>query len=478
MSAVGDTLLYRQIAARITERIEQMQYVPGERLPGVRKLSRQFGVSVGTVIQAQHLLEDQGRIEARPRAGYFVRARAPLPAAPEPSRPSTRPTLVSGQAMALRLVQATHQPGVVSFGAAVPAEGFLPVQAERAALRRVVSRYAERATAYAFPPGVMELRVQIARRMADAGCTVDPDEVIITSGCQEALTLALRAVAVPGDVIAIESPTFYGLLQVIESLGLKALEIPTHPDHGISLEALQVVLERWPVKACVLVPNYSNPLGYCMPLARKHALLALLAGHDVPLIEDDIWGDLGFGHERPPAVLAGDRDGRVLYCSSFSKTLSPGLRVGWIVPGRYREPVSYYKYVSNLATATLPQWVVAELLAQGGYDRHLRRVRGEYAAHVARLSDAVAESFPPGTRLTRPQGGCVLWVELPQAVDSLVLYERAQARQISIAPGPMFSATGKYRPFIRLNAALPWGRPVEQAVVVLGDLAHQLAEGD
>lgn len=476
MSASVPGVLYQRVAAQIAERIERMQYAPGERLPGVRKLSRQFGVSVGTVVQAQQLLEDQGRIEARPRAGHFVRARTALPSPPSPSRPQSRPTLVSGQAMALRLVQATHEPGVVSFGAAVPAEGFLPVQAERAALRRTMTHYAERATAYAFPPGVPELRVQIARRMAEAGCAVDPDEVIVTSGCQEALTLALRATTAPGDVVAIESPTFYGLLQVIESLGLKALEVPTDPERGISLEALQVVLERWPVKACVLVANHSNPLGYCMPVERKHALLELLGAHDVPLIEDDIWGDLGFGHERPPAVLAGDRDGRVLYCSSFSKTLSPGLRVGWIVPGRYREPVSYYKYVSNLATATLPQLAVAELLAQGGYERHLRRVRGEYATHVARLSDAVAEYFPPGTRMTRPQGGCVLWVELPHAIDSLALHERARARRISIAPGPMFSATGRYRSFIRLNAALPWGRAVEQAVFILGDLARQLAE--
>ena len=308
--------------------------------------------------------------------------------------------------------------------------------------------------------------------MADAGCQLAPDDIVVTGGCQEALSLALRAVANPGDIIAIESPTFYGLLQVIDSLGMRALEIPTDPNHGMSLDALALAIEQWPVRACVVVPNFSNPLGYCMPPARKQALVSVLARHDIALIEDDVYGELGFSAPRPEAAKAWDEDGRVLYCSSFSKTLAPGLRVGWIAPGRYRERIEYLKYVLNLASPTLPQLAVAEFLERGGYDRHLRQVRGDYARQIARMIQTVGKTFPEGTRVTQPAGGFVLWVELPSGSDAMRLYRQALAERISIAPGPMFSATQKYGNFIRLNCAQPWDERMERAMVTLGRLAH------
>ncbi len=464
--------LYEQVATRLAEQIDEGLYRPGDRLPGVRRLARQFGVSISTIVQAQGLLEDDGHLEARPRSGYYVRAQVwPRPEAPAISRPTVRPMPVTGQELVLRLVQAANEPDFIQLGAAVPAPDFLPTRAIQRALAAAARAGGRELATYQFPPGSPELRRQIARRMADAGCRLTPDEIIITSGCQDALILALRAVASPGDVVVIESPSFYGLLQAIDSLGMKALEIPTDPATGISLEALELALEKWPVRACVLTANFSNPLGCVMPVDKKRALVALLARLDIPLIEDDIYGELGFAGDRPPALRAFDETGGVIYCASFSKSLSPGLRLGWMAPGRWREQIEYLKYVTSLAAPTLSQLAVADFLQHGGYDRHLRQVRGAYARQVAIMTRAVGKYFPEGARVTQPRGGFVLWVELPEKVDALSLCQQALEQRISIAPGPVFSASGKYRNFIRLNCAQPWNDALDRALMIVGRMA-------
>lgn len=468
--------LYEKLAAEVSDKIEQGVYLAGERLPGVRVFSVQNNVSAATAVAVYRKLEDEGFIEARERSGFFVRSR-PRVSIPEPgiSRPGVRPRSITGQQLALQLSKAANLPDTVQLGAAVPGPGFLPSRAVERACANAIRHQRQRVMDYAFPPGVPELRQQIARRMAESGCHVHADEIVITNGCQEAVVLALRAVTSPGDVVAIESPTFYGLLQAIDSLGLKALEIPTHPRDGISLDALQLALEQWPVKACIAVPNYSNPLGYLMPDEQKQQLVALLKKHRVALIEDDVYGDLGFSQRRPSVCKSYDVDGSVLYCSSFSKTLSPGLRVGWIAPGRYQDDVEYLKYVTNLATATAPQLAVADLLGGGAYERHLRKTRGEYARAVERMIEAVDRHFPEGTKVTRPQGGFVIWIELARHIDTFKLSQQLLDQHISIAPGPIFSASQKYRNFMRLSCACHWDHRVERALAVI---ARMIGEQD
>jgi len=468
---------YEQVATEIARQIEQGVYLPGERLPGVRKLSEQCGVSISTVIQAHQLLEDQGLIEARPRSGYYVRARIwQPPEQPAMTAPSPKPTKISGQQLAMELSRATRQEGVVKLGAAVPNYVFLPIRAVNRSLIKVTREQTQRSASYEFPPGSAELRQQIARRMLDANCQISPAEVVITSGCQEALTLCLRAVAKAGDIIALESPTFYGSLQVVESLGLKALEIPTDPQQGISLDALKLAAEQWPIKACVVVSNFNNPMGYCMPDKNKQALVRLLNRYNIPLIEDDVYGDLAFDQHRPCAAKSFDKHNNVLYCSSFSKTVSPGMRVGWIVPGKYQEQIEYLKYISSLATPTLSQLAIADFLQRGGYDRYLRQVRSQYARQVTMITQAITKHFPAGTKVTRPKGGFVVWVELPGKSDSLALFQEAIKNRISIAPGPIFSATGKYGNFIRINCAQPWNDQLEAAMIYLGKLVNAAAQ--
>jgi DNA-binding transcriptional MocR family regulator len=305
----------------------------------------------------------------------------------------------------------------------------------------------------------------------DSGCNLSADEVIITSGCQEALASSLRALTQPGDTVIVDSPSFYGSLQAIEACGLKVLELPTHPEQGISLEAMELALEQWPVKACLITPTFNNPLGYTMPDDRKARLVELLARFDMPLIEDDIYGDLGYETPRPRTLKSFDKAGRVILCSSFSKTLAPGLRVGWVAPGRYASRVMHMKYISSMSSATLPQLAVADFISRGGYDRHLKKVRAVYQRGRDYLLEWITRYFPDGTRVSNPQGGYLLWIELPETVNSMALTTAAMEQGIGVAPGELFSSTGKYNHHIRLNYADCPTAKIEKGVKLVGGIA-------
>lgn len=465
---------YEQLAERLREDIRNGVYPPGQRLPSVRRMAAQHQLSIATCIAAYRRLEAQGWAEARPQSGFYAQQPATLPPAACQTCQNEAPGEVSTGDRIARLLRTTLRKDVLNLGSAIPHTDFLPLRDMQTSLGRVMRHDAASMGRYGDFRGDERLRVQIARRAMDAGCQFHPDEVIITTGCQEALMLALRATTSPGDVVAIESPIFFGTLQLIESLGLKALEIPTDPQTGMSPDALELALERWPVKACLFSSNFSNPSGALMPDEHKRRIVRLLAAREVALIEDDIYGELAFAAERPRVAKAFDRDGRVLLCSSFSKTIGPGLRVGWIVPGRWRRTVEQLKYGTTLATALPPQLALADYLQSGRWERHLARVRRQYADNLARLQSAVARAFPPGTRCTRPQGGFILWVELPEGCDATLIEDRALEAGISISPGPLFSPQGKYRNCIRLIAALPWNAHLDAALGELGRLAHTM----
>lgn len=467
--------LYEQVADNITRLIERGTYRPGDRIPSVRQLSQRHGISISTVLQAYYLLEDRGLIEARPQSGYYVRAHLPS-ALPEPSisTPVLDPTQVNVRDLAMRMLHDTMNPHLLQLGAAIPHPDLLATRKLNRIMASIARHAASESSLYEFPPGWEPLRVQIAQRALHSGCELAPDDIVITSGCVEAMDLCLRAVCRPGDTVAIESPIYYGILQDLESLGLRALEIPTHPRYGINLEALRFAIEHTSVRACLVISNFNNPLGSCIPDEYKKELVALLAQHDIPLIENDIYGELYFSEHRPTVAKAYDRKGLVMLCSSFSKDLAPGYRVGWVAPGRFKSTIEWLKFTSSVATATLPQWAIAEFISSGGYEHHLRRIRRAYAERIARLTQAIERYFPAGTKVTRPGGGFVLWVELPESVDSLELYGMALNIGITLAPGLLFSANQGYRHFVRLNAAY-WSDQAERAIQQLGELILELA---
>jgi DNA-binding transcriptional MocR family regulator len=290
-------------------------------------------------------------------------------------------------------------------------------------------------------------------------------------------------VAQPGDIIITESPTFTCYLQLIEQLGLMALEIPTDPSVGIDLSLLEEALfnstwRRNRVAACLLNPTFHNPLGFDMPLKRKQELVELLVAHQIPVIEDDIYGDLHFGPNRPVPLKRFDHTGMVLYCSSFSKTLAPDFRVGWIMPGRYQEQIARLQFNASIARSKLPQLIVADFLEHGNFDRHLRRLRGALSHQLASTARAIGRYFPDGTKLTAPNGGYILWVELDEAIDGMELYQRAKAENIFIIPGVISTSTGRFKNCIRISCGTPWNEAMEQGMERLGGLARRMAEGD
>jgi DNA-binding transcriptional MocR family regulator len=327
---------------------------------------------------------------------------------------------------------------------------------------------------YSGAQGSKRLRVQIARRMISSGCALSPEDIVITSGCVEAVTLALHATCRPGDTVAIASPVYYTFLNSIQWMGLKVLEIPSSPGEGMNLDVLRYAIKHTPVHACIVIANFNNPLGSVMSDEKKRELVAILAQHDIPLIEDDVYGDLFYGPARPSSTKAYDDKGLVLYCSSFSKTLAPGYRVGWIVPGRFQQKVEDLKSLFNIATATPTQLAIAEFLANGGYDHHLRTVRRIYARQIAQVRDAICRYFPKGTRVSSPEGGFVVWVEMPEDIDALSLHEEALREGISLAPGTIFTTGDKFRNCIRLNTAF-WSEQIEQALEKLGEIAEGIA---
>lgn len=475
MNAPAPPLLYQHLADDVASMIASGTLRPGDKLPSLREMRTRRQVSLSTVTEAFRVLEDRGLIEARPQSGFYVRRRPPLPL-PAQSTPSSEPALVSVNALLWRYMQISREVSP-TFGSAVPAPELFPTGQLQKLLGDITRRQSHLISDYGRTAGLDSLRRQIARRALGWGGRWSADDIIVTNGCIEALSLCLRAVTQAGDVVAIESPTYFGLLQLLETHGVKALEIPTHPVTGISLEALELATRHGQVKACILTPNFSNPLGSLMPENRKRELVELLARRNVPLIEDDIYGEFYFGRERPLPAKAFDTTGNVLYCASFTKIISPGLRVGWVCGGRYQAKLEVLKYINSFTTPALMQQTIAQFL-ESGFDRHIRRLRRACADQVEQTMEGVARWLPSGAKLNPPQGGYVLWVELPEGVDSVQLMEDAYGQGISVAPGALFSAREGFNSCVRLSCGSPWTPEQALAMRRLGELVSRQLAGE
>jgi DNA-binding transcriptional MocR family regulator len=468
----GGGPLYRQIANRIAGLIEAGTLRAGDRVPSLRQTSAQQRVSLSTSLQAYGLLESRGLVEARPQSGFYVRPRLDVPA-PDPERvrvPAARTHVDLASALET-LLRASQDPTLVGLGAAAPSPELLPERSLARLIGPILRRKAGH-DAYSTAPGLFALRREIARRAIDWGGLLSPDDVVTTCGGTEALYLALRAVTRPGDTVAVESPAYFGTLLLLQNLGLTAVEVPTLPGAGISVDGLRQALAKHRLAACIATFNCHNPLGFVTGDEATRQIVELLARHEVPLIEDEVYGELQFSETPARPAKAFDRAGLVLLCASFSKVIAPGYRVGWIAAGRYHRKVLELKFTTTLATPTLPQLAIAAFLRGGAFDRHIRQMRIACRARVERMREAIGGHFPPGTRVTKPAGGFLLWVELPGEVDALRLFDEALDEGISITPGPAFSARLRFRNCIRLNCAHPWSERIEWALAVLGRLVR------
>ena len=463
--------LYERLAEEIALLISSGVLRPGERIPSVRATCRSRNMSPATVMHAYGLLEDRGLISTRRRSGYYVSALLPpLPPEPQVSRPSRRTVAVDVNELVFEVLEATRDRRLVPLGSPFPSPLLFPLATLGRLLATTGRRLDPWLTVESLPLGSNELRRQIARHYLEADVVVSPEDIVITTGALEALNLCLQVVARPGDLVAVESPAFYGALQAVEAMGLRAIEIPTHPRDGVVLGALDAALDRHDVKACWFMTNFQNPLGGTMPEEKKRELVQMLARRRVPLIEDDVYAELYLDGRRQKPAKAYDRGGIVMHCSSFAKCLAPGYRVGWATPGRFTQEVERRKLMSSISTSLPPQLAIAAYLKSGGYERHLRNLRQAFASQQAQMADAIGRNFPAGTRVTRPRGGYFLWVELPKSVDALRLHRGALEEGISVAPGPMFSAKREYTNCLRINYGHPWTARMKDAIAVLGGL--------
>jgi DNA-binding transcriptional MocR family regulator len=467
---------YERLATQIGDLIQRGDLAPGTRIPAVRAACDAYGVSPSTVFRAYYLLESQGLIVARPRSGYFVSAAAPgAPlhgAASTPNEPSKSVNISELVFEVLHSIKDTH---TVALGSAFMSPTVFPMQRLGRSCASVNRSTDLAKMVAALPPGDDALRRQIALRYLMAGMVVHVDEIIITSGALDALTLSLQVLTHAGDEIAIEKPTFYAALQAIQRLQLKVVEIPVHPVEGHDMEALAQALDRRPIRACWFMTSFQNPTGTTLSDTKKQTLVELLAKYEVPLIEDDVYSELRFGSAPIRPAKFFDRQGLVLHCGSFAKSLAPGYRIGWAAAGRFAEQLERAKWMTTLSASVPAQRAIADYLKHGGYDLFLRKLRRKLAAQQADMLSAIDRYFPAQTSATRPDGGYFTWVELPRHVDSLRLFEAALERGISLAPGAIFSASGEFRHHIRLNYGYPWSPEIERAMATLGELAQDEA---
>ena len=466
---------YEKFADEIAELIRTGVLGPGEKVPSVRHASRTYGVSPSTVFQAYYLLEDRGLIQARARSGYFVREHAKRPLhEPELTAHAAQTTEVDVSELVFSVLASLKDPHTVPFGSAFPSPDLFPLPRLAKSMAHALRRLSPHEIIADMTAGNADLRRQIALRYMVSGVMLPMEELVISNGAMEALNLCLQCVTQPGDLVAIESPTFYACLQVLERLQLKAVEIPVHPREGIDLGALSESLKQLPIKACWFMSSLQNPLGASMSEEKKQALYELLVEHQVPLIEDDVYAELYFGSHPPKPVKSFDREGLVMHCSSFSKSLAPGYRIGWVAGGRYAEQIARLKLMTTISPSVPAQAALADYLQHGGYDRHLRKLRHALEMQQSAMLASAARHFPASTRVTRPSGGYFLWFEFPERLDSLQRLRLALAQGISLAPGPIFSASQGFRHCARLNYGHPWNPRSEQAMEVLGRLVAGL----
>lgn len=460
---------YERYAEELAQMMRNGGLPPGARLPSVREASRSRRISPATAFEAYYLLQARGLIESRPRSGFFVRSAPVTASRPATAAPRSRPVAVSE--LVFEVLAATRRSGVAPLGSAFPGAELFPLRQLARALATGMRKLEAARIVEDLPPGNERLRRQIALRYALSGTHVAPEEIIITNGAMEALTLSLQAVTRPGDAVVVESPGFYAALQALERLRLKVVEVPCDPVRGLDLDALRAALQRQDVKACWLMPSFQNPTGSCMPEASRRELVRLLAARDVPLIEDDVYAELYHGAHPPKPAKAFDTRGLVLHCGSFSKCLAPGYRIGWVAAGRHAQAIERAKIMTTLSSAVPSQQALAEYLAHGGYERHLRKLRRSFARQRDLAARLATRYFPAGTRLGSPEGGYFLWVEFPAGVDTLQLHWEALNRGINIAPGQIFSATGGFRNCMRLNYGHPRDPRFEPAMRAIGELA-------
>ncbi|MEO6671586.1 MAG: PLP-dependent aminotransferase family protein [Ferruginibacter sp.] len=471
----SDDHLYLQVAEGLEKMISDEVLRIGDKLPSVRVLSEEYGISMGTAFQAYYHLEGRGLIEARPKSGYYVRFNYKrFPQLPSMTPADALSHDVSVKEMIASIYRDIVSTDVINLALAVPDPSLLPTAKINKSVVYALRHTKDHCINYENTQGNAELRQQIAKLAFNWGGKIQADEIVITSGCLDAMTLCLKAVTSNGDTVAVESPNYFGIYQAIESIGLKVVEVPSDPVLGLDLPSVEKAIKKYRVKAVVTVPNFNNPLGSCMPDENKKKLVEMITRYNVPLIEDDIYGELYFGKSRPKVCKYYDSKGLVMHCSSLSKSLAPGYRIGWTIPGKFFDQVKHLKRIQNISSPTLTQVAMAHYLKNGRYEYHLKTLRKALYTQSLRYVQAIIKYFPADTKVSRPHGGFSLWVQLNKKADSFKLRTEAIKHNISIVPGKIFSSGNNYDHCIRISFGKPWNDDVDYGIMMLGKLIKKM----
>lgn len=462
-------ILYQRMANILQQQINSGVYKAGDRLPSLRTVQKNYGLGLNTVKQAFLELEARSLIESRPKSGYYVSE----PFAMKLAIPSMNEMKSTGKAespedLISKVYHTLENKNMRQLSLGLADSSLLPIARLNRGVIKAIKELPDSGTAHEPIQGSVNLRRNLAKWALVMEGKLNEDDIVTTAGTTSAISHCLMAVTQPGDTIAVESPVYFGILQVANSLGLKVIELPTHPITGVCLDALRKNLPK--IKACCFMPSFSNPLGSLMPDENKEALVRLLTHHEVPLIEDDIFGNLYFGTSRPKPCKFFDEAGIVLWCSSVSKTLAPGYRVGWVAPGRYKDKIIRQKLLQTNSTPSLFQEVIADFLENGRYNQHLRDFRNTLKSNCLNFQRAIEDYFPENTKVSQPQGGLALWLEFEQQVDTASLFDVAVRQNISFAPGRMFTQHDQYNNCMRLNFALLWNDELETDIKRLGKI--------
>ncbi|WP_265130729.1 aminotransferase-like domain-containing protein [Chryseobacterium oranimense] len=465
--------IYTEIADGIASQIRNGVLKAGDRLPSVRMMCQEHQVSMNTAKRVFLELESQSLIESKPQSGYFVSrlmsVKLPLP---EISRPSLIANNDEPDELISKVYENMGKKGITFFSIGIPSGDLLPQAKLKKEIINATRELKEGGTEYEELQGNLKLRRMIAVRSLQWGGNLSEMDLVTTNGGMNALSFCLMALGKPGDTIAIESPCYPGILQLANGLGLNVLELPTHPTTGIEIDALRKVIPQ--INLCLLIPNFNSPLGSCMPDENKKEIVRILSENNIPLIEDDVYGDLYFGSSRPKCCKSFDKDGNVLYCSSISKTLAPGYRVGWIAPGKYKDKVMKLKLLHSTSSISIVNEAVANFLKSGRYEKHLQQMRRALQNNYQNYVQTIANYFPEGTKTSRPQGGLSLWVEFDKGIRTTELYDLAIKQNISIAPGRMFTLQNQFENCMRLCIGLPWTEETKLCLQQVGNLAKKI----
>ena len=450
LSKSTDMSKYLQVERILRSAVDNGVYQHNDKLPSIRQLVNELGFSKNTIIRAFHELEAQGLIYSMPKSGYRVNSLKSVQTS------HVKPTRVDLLSVCKEVLTYPNYKELLPTGSAHPSTDAPAIKSLYAEIGRHSRRQTHTSSHYQLPPGDTLLIKQLAKITQDLGTPASVDEILITHGAQQAISLALRAITKPGDIVAVESPCYFGNLLLLESLGLEVLEIPSCDYQGMDPLALESALAKWDVKVILVTPNFTNPSSAVMPLERRKQLLN--ASGAIPIIEDDVFGALSFSS--PIASLrALDDKQRVIYVNSLSKTLDSRLRIGWLLAGCYREQVEKYLLCENMGSLNLMQSAVGEFLTSGKYRNHISKMRRCYQNNAKRyiqLFKSAMDAHPElinQYHISGVQGSFLLWIRLPKSIDSYQLYQACNQHKISILPGFMFGTHDQFKHCIRVSVA-------------------------